>query len=122
MVWRQRRNSRALASVTLLIVDLVVLTLTVADIHGPVRYVLGLVFGLIVPGWSVVGLLTLTDLGLEIGLTLSVSLALLMLAAQIMVTIHAWHPVALEEIVSGACFPSLLWQSQLVRRTTKVSQ
>ncbi len=114
MVRRQKRNSRALVSVALLIADLVILTLTVADVHGPLRYVLGLVLGLVIPGWSVVGLLSLADVALEIGLTLSVSVALVMVAAQIMVTVHAWHPVALEELTCVLCLPSLVLQSRIV--------
>ncbi len=99
-----------MVSLLLLIVDLAVLVLAVANVHGPLRFALGMVIGIIVPGWSIIGLLSLNNGAVEISLTIGVSLAMLMIIAQLLVLIHAWHLVGLEEFVCIACAPSLAWQ------------
>jgi uncharacterized membrane protein len=112
----QKRLSRATVSAGLLLANVLVFALTVFDVHGPVRFALGLLLGLAIPGWSIVGLLRIRDVALEIGLSVAVSLALLMVAGQIMMTIHFWHPVVLEEVTCVACTPSLYVQSMRLRR------
>jgi len=106
------QHPRALISGMLLTVNAVALIMTVGNLHGPLRFLLGLVVGLVVPGWSLVGLLGLQDAALEVGLTLAVSLASLMVAAQLLMTLHVWHPVVLEEFTCLVCVPSLLRQSR----------
>jgi uncharacterized membrane protein len=103
-------TSRAVASLMLLVVDLGALVFAFANLHGPVRLVLGLVLGAVVPGWSVVGLLKLGNVALEVGLTVAVSLALLMVAAQVLLAAHAWHLVVLQEVTGLVCLPPLAWQ------------
>jgi uncharacterized membrane protein len=98
---------------SLLVADLVVLVMTVGNLHGPVRLVLGLILGLVVPGWCVVGLLRLENAALEVGLTVAVSLALCMVVAQVLLTVHAWHLVVFEEVTCVLCLPSLIWQAHL---------
>ncbi|HEV3266851.1 MAG TPA: hypothetical protein VGZ68_00435 [Acidimicrobiales bacterium] len=105
------RNARETLSTLLAIVDVMTLALTLANIHGPVRFVFGLVLGIVIPGWSVVGLVKLKNAALEIGLTMAASLSLVMIAAQLMITMKLWHPVVFEELVCVICFPSLFWQS-----------
>ena len=100
----------------LLAVDVTTLAMTIGGFHGPVRFVIGLVFGVAVPGWSIIGLLNLGNGALEVGLMVSTSLALLMLVAQVLMTLHAWHLVAAQEVICLACLPSLLWQSMGLRR------
>jgi uncharacterized membrane protein len=105
------RSARAVVSLTLLLVDLLALDVTRSNLHGPVRLGLGLILGAVVPGWSVVGLLKLGNAALEVGLTVAVSLALLTVTAQVLLTVHAWHLLGLEEVICLICAPSLVWQS-----------
>lgn len=109
-------GTRRWISSILLVVDLLTLAITVAGVHGELRYVLGLVLGLAIPGWSIIGVLRLGNTALEIALTLAASLTLLMLAAQILITVKFWHPILLEEFTCVVCFPSLLWQSRRLPR------
>lgn len=109
-------RARATVSMSLLVADLVVLIMTVENLHGPVRLVLGLILGLVVPGWCVVGPLRLDNAALEVGLTVAVSMASCMLVAQVLLSVHAWHLVVFEEVTCVLCLPSLIWQVHLVRR------
>jgi hypothetical protein len=107
---------RAALSAALVVVDVVTFVLTVADIHGPARFFFGLALGVAVPGWSVVGLLRLKNAALEVGLTIATSLSMIMILAQVMITVSLWHPVALEEIVCLLCLPSLIVQARALTR------
>lgn len=107
------RYARVIISRVLVLVDVAVLVLTVAGVHGPLRLVLGLVLGVVIPGWCVVAPLKLDNAALELGLTWTVSLSLLMLVAQILMTVKLWHLVALEEITCVLCLPFLLNQAKL---------
>lgn len=118
-VARRRWDPRAFVSLLLLAVDLTVLDMTVGNVHGPVRLVLGLVLGCFVPGWSIVGLLKIGNSWLEIALTVAVSLALLMVVAQVLITMNAWHLVLLQEVTCEVCLPSLIWQSRGRRRARR---
>jgi hypothetical protein len=102
---------REIVSLLLVVVDLVTLAMTIANTHGPVRFVLGLILGLVIPGWSVVGLIKLRNAALEVGLSLAASLAMLTITAQVLMALNLWHPIALEEVICVLCLPSLLWQS-----------
>jgi uncharacterized membrane protein len=104
--------ARQSVSRALVVVDLAVFVLTVVNQHGVARFVLGLTFFLVIPGWSVVGLLKLRNVPLEIGLTVASSLALLMTAAQVLMTIHVWRLAGLEMVTCLACLPSLVLQSR----------
>ncbi len=90
---------------------LVNLVFALLDVHGPLRFVLGLCFGVFVPGWSFVGLLRLRNAGLEIGLSVATSLALIMVCAQVMITLSQWHLVAFEEVLCVATLIPLSVQS-----------
>lgn len=111
------RSPSSLLSTFLLWVDVLVLVMTFAGMHGPVRLIFGLVFGLLIPGWSIVGPLGLGNGALAFGLTVAVSFALLMVCAQLLMAFHAWHLVALEEVTGLACLPSLVRQSKDRQRT-----
>jgi uncharacterized membrane protein len=117
-----RCRARATVSISLLLADLVVLIMTVESLHGPVRLVLGLILGLVVPGWSVVGLLKLENAALEVGLTVAVSLASCMVVAQVLLTVHAWHLVVFQEVTCVLCLPSLIWQAHLRPRRLERSE
>jgi hypothetical protein len=116
---RRRLDPRTIVSLTLLIADLVLLDMTVSSVHGPVRYVLGLILGCFIPGWSLVGLLKIGNAWLEFSLTVAVSLALLMVIAQLLITTNSWHLVLLEEVMCEICLPSLIWQSRGRRRSRR---
>jgi uncharacterized membrane protein len=100
----------------LLGVDVLLFVLTLSNVGGPWRFALGLAFAVTTPGWSLVGLLNLKDSALETGLSVAVSLALLMVCAQAMMALRIWHPVALEELACLICAPSLILQSKELRR------
>ena len=99
-------------SFLLVAVDLLTLVVTLSGLHGPVRFLLGVTLGLFVPGWSVVGLLKLRNAALELALSVGGSLATLTAAAQILMTVHAWHLSGLEVAMCLVCLPSLVWQSR----------
>jgi hypothetical protein len=107
-------NWRAIISTALVLVDVATFVMTMANIHGSGRFFLGLVFGLAIPGWSVVGLIKLKNAALEVGLTLATSLSLIMILAQFMMTLNLWHPVLLQELLCGLCLPSLWWQAKSI--------
>lgn len=106
------RGSRALISRVLMLIDVAALVTVLADAHDSVRYVIGLLFALLVPGWCVIGLLKLKNPALEFGLTVATSLALIMVFAQIMASINFWHPMGFEVFLSVACLPALAWQAR----------
>lgn len=106
-------HARRTLSRVLLLVDITIFFMTVADVHGGLRFFLGLILGVLIPGWSVVGLLKLNNAALEIALTLASSLSLVMVAAQIFITLNLWHPIVLEEITCLLCAPALAVQSRL---------
>ena len=105
---------RSVLASLFLVIDLTSLATASADVHGPVRFAAGLLFGLVVVGWSVVGLLPLKDGALLVGLSVSVSLALVMLIVQALMALGAWHLVGLQIVLGVLCAPSLAWQSQRV--------
>lgn len=107
------QSIRATVSRLLLLVDIATLVLTVADAHGPLRLVLGLVLGIVIPGWCVVAPLKLDNAALELGLVLTVSLSLLMMLAQVLMTLNLWHLAAVEEILCVLFVPFLLKQARL---------
>ena len=101
---------RRLAAGVALVVNALALFSAVADAHGAARLVLGLAMIVVIPGWSIVGLLRLKDPALEIGLSVAVSLALYTVAAQILMALNAWHLGGLQEAVGVCCVPLLMWQ------------
>lgn len=98
-------------SKSLVAVDIVVLVMAIGNVNGAARFVFGLLFALIVPGWSIIGLIRLRDGGLEVGLTLATSLAALMISAQLLMSIGLWHLVGFEVLTCLLCLPSLIRQS-----------
>lgn len=82
------------------------------DWTGPVRYLFGLALGVAIPGWAIVGRFHLHDAALEIGLSIASSVALLIISAQVLITIHFWHLTAYDIVLSLAVLPSLLVQAK----------
>lgn len=107
-------------SLLLMVVTLVTLALTLANNHGSLRFSFGVVLGLFVPGWTIVGFLHLDNAALEFSLSVGASLALLMVAAQVLITLNAWHLGGLESFTCVVCAPILFWQSRRVWRSTIV--
>jgi uncharacterized membrane protein len=106
----------------LILVDVTIFALSVADVHGPVRIVLGLILGAFIPGWCIVQLLKLDNVPLEIGLTITVSLSLLMIIAQVLITINSWHLVGLEEVTCVICLPFLVYLAKIPALTARRSR
>jgi uncharacterized membrane protein len=113
---RRMRLARATFSEVLVVVDLAVAAMVASSLHGEFRALVGLTFCLVVPGWSIVGLLRLHNAALEAALTVAAGLAALVAIAQLAVTFDIWHLTALQLVVCAACLPSLLWQSLDRRR------
>ena len=72
------------------------------------RFALGLVFSLIVPGWSVVGWMNLKNAALEFSVSIVASFTILTLAGQILISAHQWHLFALQVALALVCSPSLV--------------
>ena len=107
--------SRRIIGATLLFIDLADLAMAFANFHGATRFVGGLALGLLIPGWSIVGFFKMNDVALLFGLSLAVSAASLLIIAQFMLSMHWWHPIGLEELISAACAVSLAWQIRNAR-------
>jgi uncharacterized membrane protein len=111
---RTRDPRRVVTSIASL-VDVATLALVLGGIHGHPRQLAGLVFCLFVPGWAIIGLLRLGEPVLEFGLTMAAGLAALVVLAQFVITVHAWHLYGVEVVVCLVCLASLLAQLQLAR-------
>lgn len=109
--WSHERWRRVV-SLLLSVVDVVVLVMTIAGSHGPVRFALGLVVGVVIPGWCVIGWLRLGDPFLEASLSIALSLALVMLCAQMMMTVHWWHLAGFEILLCAVSLPVLVWRAR----------
>lgn len=102
---------RRSVSLLLAVFDLILMVLTMVNVHGPVRFALGLILGMVIPGWCIIGWMKLTEPFLEASMTVGVSLALIMLSAQLMLTVHWWHLAVFEVILCVVCLPILLGQA-----------
>ncbi len=107
----RRVRGRRAASLALVAFDLAALALTLLALHDALRFAVGLVFGLAAPGWAIVGWLRLRSVALEVGLSLAMSLTVIMLGAQILMTAHLWHLAGFEIVLGVLCLPSLLGQA-----------
>jgi len=121
MTQRQAR-ARVGVSAVLLGVDLLMAAMIALNVHGPSRVLLGLAFCIVVPGWSIVGLLRLNDPPLELGLTIAASLCGLMVVAQLAASVDGWHLTFLQLLVCALCLPSLLRQSLPRRHPSGVAK
>jgi len=108
-------NLRRALSQLFVVVDVATIMLVLLDVHGPLRFVFGLIVGLAIPGWSIIGLVKFENAPLEIALTMSVSFAVVMVSAQLLMFVQWWHLAGFEVIVCLACLPSLLWQARPAR-------
>jgi len=102
---------RPLTSKVFVFIALANIVLALLDVTGSIRFVLGLVLGLAIPGWSIVGLVQFRDTALEIALSLAASFAIVMVGAQLLITLHFWHLEAFEVFLCLVCLPSLMHQA-----------
>ncbi|GAA3523419.1 hypothetical protein GCM10022222_01810 [Amycolatopsis ultiminotia] len=89
-------------SAALLVVTLGTAALAVAGLTGPVRLCVTLLFFLAVPGWSVVAFFRPGTSSLTWALVLAASLALDLLAAQIML-LTSWQPGLASAVGLAVC-------------------
>jgi uncharacterized membrane protein len=110
------RAERRPATVVILAIDLLAVVLTLANVHGPLRLVLGTAFILAVPGWAVVGYLHLDWPAAEVALGISTSLAITVLGSQVMLWTHTWDPVTYQVVIGIAAAALLADQVRRARR------
>ena len=94
--WRRSAPVRRGVLLALTTLDVLTLIAVLADVGGVPRELLGLLFVAFVPGASIVGLLRLRDAALELAVVFAFGLSSLILVAQLVITLHAWHLFALE--------------------------
>ncbi len=82
------------------------------NLTGSLRFLFGLLLGVAVPGWSIVGLMNLRNVALEISLSIAASLSVVLVSAQLLITIHCWNLGLYEAVLCCACLLSLLTQSR----------
>jgi hypothetical protein len=104
--------SRVVTSRALVVVVVVNLLFDALNLSGSLRFLFGLLLGVAIPGWSIVGLLNLRNVALEISLTIAASLSTILVSAQLLITIHFWQLGLFEAVLCCACLPSLLFQSR----------
>ena len=105
---RGDRPARRTLTALLLVIDAMVLVLTIFQVHGTLRYTVALIFGLTVPGWSVVGFLKIKDVALLVSLTFAASLAGELVLGEIMLA-RWWHLQLFEMMLCAVC-GYLLWR------------
>lgn len=79
-------------SLTLSVLSSLEVILLLANRASPIFMFVGLITVSIVPGWLMVGSLTRMSASLRIALTVTLSWAVMLLAAQICITVHLWYP------------------------------
>jgi len=106
-------GGRSLATALVLAIDVVALCFTHFGVHGALRMWVGLAFVLAVPGWALVGYLRLRWPAAELSLTVALSLAVTLLASEVMLWSHQWHPTTCQLIIGG--ISAVLLIGQLLR-------
>lgn len=103
--------SRARRNVTrvLLVIDVLALLLGLFQVHGPFRFVVSLLFALTVPGWSIVGFVSIRGVAWLVALCVATSLALEIVLGEIVLA-WWWHLQILEDILTLACAGLLVQQ------------
>lgn len=86
---QQRRITAAL----LIALTLAVLVAELVGVGGNWRLILTTAFVLLAPGWSVTAYLRSASLSFRWGVGIALGIAIGMIAGQIMLGLHAWHPL-----------------------------
>jgi hypothetical protein len=113
LLLRPRARARDAVTAAMLLIDLTALALVTAGVGGAVRFLIGMVVALAVPGWAVVSHLDLRWPAAEVALSTAGSLAAVLLVAQLTVMTRAWQPTAATWIVGGAS--AVLLVARMVR-------
>jgi len=92
----------------LLAIDLVLLLSTLIHLGGELRFLVGLVFTLVIPGWCLMSYVRVASPALAWSLVVGTSLAILLLASQLALSAHYWHPRAQTELLELLCALCLL--------------
>jgi len=106
---RLERRIRTAVTRGLLLIDGVALVMDIAQLHGPIRFVVSLVFSVVVPGWSIVGFARIRDLAWLVALTMATSFALEIIIGEIVLS-SWWHLQILEVILAVVCGALLVEQ------------
>jgi len=106
---RLERRIRTAVTRGLLLIDGVALVMDIAQLHGPIRFVVSLVFSVVVPGWSIVGFARIRDLAWLVALTIATSFALEIIIGEIVLS-SWWHLQILEVILAVVCGALLVEQ------------
>jgi hypothetical protein len=108
-VQQQFDRTRVIVTRSLLIVDVAAMLLDVFQVHGTLRFVVSLVFGLTVPGWSIVGFIHIRDVAWLVALCVATSLALETVLGEIILS-WWWHLQIFEVILTLICASLLVRQ------------
>ncbi len=106
------RRIRSYIAAFAVFVDLAGLLATAVNEHGPTRMILGLALALFLPGLAIIPPLRLAQPILEFSLIIAVSLATNLVVAQVLLSVHEWHLVAFQEVLSLVIAPSMVWQAR----------
>ena len=82
----------------------------VAGVHSPVRVAAALLLFCLGPGVALLPLLKPRTAALELGLVVTLSLAVCAVLAQSMLWLGAWSPVAATCVLGAACLTSIAGQ------------
>jgi archaellum biogenesis protein FlaJ (TadC family) len=118
---RPVRRVRRAVTETLLLVDVVTVIFSAVHLQGSLRFVVALIFGLVVPGWSVVGFLKIRDVALLISLSIATSLSVEMVLGEAMLA-WWWHLQIFELILGIVCASLLVLQLRIPARVTEGSR
>jgi hypothetical protein len=106
------RTARRVVALVLVVVGLVACGLCLANVTGGglgnLRLLATLAFLLIGPGWAMAGFLRRAPAAHVWLLTVGVSVAVTLIAAQVMVSTGWWHPEAMLYILTAISVPFLL--------------
>ncbi|KAA2261706.1 hypothetical protein F0L68_15785 [Solihabitans fulvus] len=103
----------------LLVIGMLAAVLATAEVGGPVRLLITLVFLLVGPGWAVAAYLPGASAALTWAAATAVSIALSIVVAQVMLMLGAWHPTRALVLLAAASAPLLV--HHLVRTTRAAS-
>lgn len=94
--------------VTAILLTVLLVALVFAGRYGPPRVLLALAFAFFVPGRAIVSNWSRMGLWSEAGMSLVLSLAVLVLLTTVMLWIHAWHPLGLFQAVAALSLIGLI--------------
>lgn len=112
---RGERRAVLALDVAALIVTIGLLSVAAADLRGPVRVLLALVFVSFVPGWAVLDHAPMAGGWSRVALSVAISLSMCTAAASALAWAGRWQPSVLLNVLGVASILAVV--SHLVRRT-----